>query len=197
MTLTPQETPQRYIISAPSEADSAALAAYIKETYATARHLITKPQEYHASAKLQREWIRMRLSNPLTTCLILRRESASKPTDPVLGMLDSWTDNRARVAHVTTFGMSLHPSIQGRGLGKALLGKFIQWISVHPVIEKIELHVHADNSKALALYEKMGFEREGCRQGAIRYEDGRIIDDIIMALWPKAAQPNTEAAQPK
>lgn len=58
----------------------------------------------------------------------------------------------------------------------------------HPKLQKIELHVHADNKAALQLYESMGFVHEGIRKRAIQYQDGRIVDDILMALWPKEIQ---------
>lgn len=45
----------------------------------------------------------------------------------------------------------------------------------------VELHVHADNLRAIALYEKVGFVREGMARGAIRI-DGRYIDSVLMAL---------------
>lgn len=70
------------------------------------------------------------------------------------------------------------------GIGKALLNHFIAWVKKHPTLERIELHVHSDNRSAITLYETTGFQLEGTRRSAVKYEDGRVVDDHIMALWP-------------
>ncbi|GHF25823.1 hypothetical protein GCM10017044_20820 [Kordiimonas sediminis] len=80
--------------------------------------------------------------------------------------------------------MSVADGARNQGIGSRLLGTFSDWVANHATLEKIELHVHADNAQAIALYEKHGFTVEGKRIGAIRYEDGRVIDDILMAKWP-------------
>lgn len=160
-------------------ADARALNRYIRETFATSRHLITRPEEYTTGPFKQRLWIAKKQTHALEVCFV------AADGRKIVGMLDSWTDRRKRVAHATCFAMSVAESHRGTGLGKTLLTYFIDWIKNHPSLTRIELHVHADNNAAIKLYESCGFEREGVRKGAVRYEDGRIVDDIIMALWPK------------
>jgi RimJ/RimL family protein N-acetyltransferase len=46
---------------------------------------------------------------------------------------------------------------------------------------RVELTVHADNARAIALYEKVGFETEGTLKDAVRI-DGRYKDLILMAI---------------
>ena len=46
---------------------------------------------------------------------------------------------------------------------------------------RVELDVYEDNARAIALYEKMGFAREGIVRRAARI-DGQFIDAISMAL---------------
>ncbi len=158
--------------------DAKALNAYVQMVFNTSKHLITSPDEFRLTPWKQRFWIARKLNSKSETCLL-----ACKNGD-IIGMLDNWTDRRARVRHVTTFAMSVHPEMRGQGVAKRLLSDFIGFVNEHPTLQKIELHVHADNKAAIGLYEGMGFTREGIRERSIRYQDGRVVDDILMALWP-------------
>jgi putative acetyltransferase len=42
--------------------------------------------------------------------------------------------------------------------------------------------VLAENTRAVALYESLGFAREGVRARFVRHPDGRYEDDLIMTL---------------
>ena len=47
-------------------------------------------------------------------------------------------------------------------------------------MRRIELHVHADNDRAIALYRKFGFELEGTHR-AYAIRDGVYVDSLSMA----------------
>lgn len=161
--------------------DARKLNAYVRHIFETSEHLITRPYEFRTGVFRQRMWIAGKAANPYEICLV-----AIDGTD-IVGMIDSWTDRRERVKHVTTFAMSVHPNWHSQGIGHKLLTSFIDWVRNNPRLEKIQLHVHADNEKALALYEKCGFEQEGVRQRAIRYNKNSFTDDILMAYWPNSS----------
>ena len=46
--------------------------------------------------------------------------------------------------------------------------------------EQLELGVYSDNSRAIHLYEKFGFERYGIQPRAFKLKDGTYRDEIIM-----------------
>jgi putative acetyltransferase len=47
-------------------------------------------------------------------------------------------------------------------------------------LKRLELSVYTDNIRAIALYERFGFEREGlCR--AYAWRDGAYVDSLAMA----------------
>jgi L-phenylalanine/L-methionine N-acetyltransferase len=157
--------------------DARKLNRYNRAIFTTSKHLITREQEYAIGPFRQRLWIAKKHANPVETCLV------AVSGKQIVGALDSWTDRRQRVAHVTCFAMSVHADARSQGIGTALLRTFTNWIKSHPNLTRIELHVHSDNATAIKLYENCGFKREGVRKAAVKYEDGRVIDDIIMALW--------------
>ena len=158
--------------------DARPLNHYIRHTFATAHHLITREDEFKMGLLRQRRWIARKKAHPLETCLLAIGD------DGIIGMLDSWCDARARVRHVTSFAMSVAEGHRRRGIGRSLLREFCAWVHNHDTLEKIELHVHSDNTAAIALYTDLGFTVEGRRARAVRYEDGREITDHLMALWP-------------
>lgn len=47
-------------------------------------------------------------------------------------------------------------------------------------LRRIELHVHADNERAIALYRKFGFEAEGTHR-AYAIRNGVYVDSLSMA----------------
>jgi len=80
-------------------------------------------------------------------------------------------------AHVGRLGIGLLPAVRGKGLGKALLDITIgaaERLDFH----RIELTVFSDNHRAMALYEKRGFVREGVMRRAARF--GREYRDVVL-----------------
>jgi len=85
-----------------------------------------------------------------------------------------------RRGHVGTIGMSVHDEFSGRGAGSALLGALIEQADRWLGLGRIELTVWSDNFRAIALYERFGFEREGLhRRYALRA--GEYVDALAMA----------------
>lgn len=90
---------------------------------------------------------------------------------------------QARLRHCAHIGIGIRPEGQGLGLGRAVMEELIWWATngQGTGITRLDLAVFADNTRAIRLYESLGFDHEGRRRNMIRYEDGRHIDDLIMA----------------
>jgi L-phenylalanine/L-methionine N-acetyltransferase len=85
-----------------------------------------------------------------------------------------------RRMHTRTLGLSVSPAWQGRGIGRKLLARLLDWSDNWAGVLRVELHVHADNDRALALYRSMGFVEEG-RHKAFGLKNGRYVDAFSMA----------------
>ena len=83
-------------------------------------------------------------------------------------------------SHVADLGLMVAAAHRRRGIGTALMLAAEEWASTAGV-SKLELHVFPHNSGAIALYEKLGYEREGLRRGQYASADGRMRDVILMA----------------
>jgi RimJ/RimL family protein N-acetyltransferase len=167
------------VIREAKSSDAAELNKYLKTVYSTSEHLITHPDEFTSNLIRQRSWISKRKSNPEEACFLALQDKK------IVAMLEARTDPRRRVKHCSCFAMSVAINQRGKRIGTKLLEYYIAWVKHHPTLTRIELHVHSDNKHAMKLYKRCGFELEGTRKGAVKYEDGRIVDDHIMALWPK------------
>jgi RimJ/RimL family protein N-acetyltransferase len=77
----------------------------------------------------------------------------------------------------------VHPSFQDKGLGKALLSNFLDLVeNNHGEILRIELLCGEINVKAIALFEKFGFIREGRFERRAKNSSETLKADIAM-VW--------------
>lgn len=85
-----------------------------------------------------------------------------------------------RRSHAGQFGLAVHDAYAGRGAGTALLAAVIDLADNWLNLKRLELSVYADNTRAIALYERFGFEREGLRR-AYAWRNGAHVDSVAMA----------------
>ena len=78
-------------------------------------------------------------------------------------------------------GMALLEGYRGIGIGSALMEAAIAWARAHE-LDKIALEVWPHNERAIALYEKFGFVREGYHPKEWRRRSGGAWDTISMGL---------------
>ena len=98
----------------------------------------------------------------------------------VIGSIGLHRDRPHRRSHVASLGMAVHDAYVGRGVGRALLAAVVDLAEKWWNIRRLELNVYADNHRAIALYERFGFEREGVHR-AYAWRDGAYVDSLSMA----------------
>lgn len=97
----------------------------------------------------------------------------------VVGWCDVTPPGREVMAHVGVLGMGLIPEWRGKGLGERLIRESLAAARRFGFL-RVELGVYATNTRAAALYRKVGFVEEGVRRSRIRI-DGVFLDEIMMA----------------
>jgi len=98
----------------------------------------------------------------------------------VVGWCDVIPKNPPVHAHSGVLGIGLLPAFRGRGNGFALIDATINDARSRGIV-RIELTVHADNARAIALYNKAGFKTEGLLKDAVLI-DSEYKDLILMAI---------------
>jgi len=87
-----------------------------------------------------------------------------------------WTDSVARLAR-----FAIAPDHRGKGLARPFLAEVFARLEEVGDFPRLELNVYTFNTPAIALYESMGFEREGIRRSSVRVGDARW-DTAIYAI---------------
>lgn len=87
-----------------------------------------------------------------------------------------------RFSHKVEFGVCILKGFWGYGIGKNLLKASIVWADSND-IKKIILNVLETNTRAIELYEMLGFEIEGILRNDRILSDGEYYDTIVMGRF--------------
>lgn len=89
---------------------------------------------------------------------------------------------RYRNSHIVYLGgVAIHPSFAGRGHGNKMMQEILNFVKGQNFL-RIELSVATLNEKAIRLYEKSGFEKEGVlRKFTYLKSEKRYTDEVLMA----------------
>lgn len=164
------------LILNPSAEDSSPLLLAMQRIIKESKHLLVQSDEFNVTVETQEKRIRDYNEHPDALYLI------AKVQNQIVGALDFKVAVRRRMAHQGMFAITMLPELKGKGLGRILITKLIEWARDNSRIETLRLEVHAKNENAFALYQKLGFKIEGREIRAIKLEDGTYDDVITMAL---------------
>jgi RimJ/RimL family protein N-acetyltransferase len=97
----------------------------------------------------------------------------------IIGRLSIARDAHPASDHVADVGLMVDRGHRRLGAGTALMVEAERWAR-QVGVRKIELHVFPYNEAAIALYEGLGYEREGFRRRHYR-RGAELVDAILMA----------------
>jgi RimJ/RimL family protein N-acetyltransferase len=95
----------------------------------------------------------------------------------IVGRLSLARDPHPASAHVADLGLMVARPHRRRGFGRALMEAAEAWAE-DAGVRKLELHVFPHNAPALALYERLGYRREGLRRR--HYRRGEAFVDVVL-----------------
>jgi len=91
-----------------------------------------------------------------------------------------FTRLKGRRGHTAICGIGVHDAYTGRGIGRAMMGELLDAADNWMNIMRMELTVFCDNTPAIRLYERFGFDTEGTIR-AFAFRDGQYADALMMA----------------
>ncbi len=170
------------IIRAPEPDDAAALTA-----------LYNMPGVRHGTLRI-----------PFTTVEFARRRIAER--GPNAHLLVAEEEGRlvaqgglirmsGRQSHVADLFVAVADDRAGQGIGAAMMAALLDLADNWLGLVRVELGVNIDNTPAIRLYERFGFEREGLSRASI-LRDGMLVDSYMMARLRDAPSRREKGADP-
>lgn len=91
----------------------------------------------------------------------------------------AWS-KQLKTRHRASVGIALLKEFWNQGIGTRLFQELIRIAEENEHILQMELDFVEGNSRARALYEKMGFRITGMKPNAIRFKDGTLLNEYSM-----------------
>jgi ribosomal protein S18 acetylase RimI-like enzyme len=161
-----------------SQTDADALETLYRETAAIPGGLAREASEITA------EYIRHNLSSALATGISYVAEHPADKTR-LVASIHAYKLQPKTFQHVLSeLTIAVHPLFQGQGLGRQIFSIFLQEVTQHhPDILRVELITRESNTRAIALYQQLGFEIEGRLKQRIHGIAGSKEADMPMAWF--------------
>ncbi len=185
-TITPRrlllDNGDTVVIRNPNRGDAAGFVEIMRSVASEGRYTLAEVDEVDWTIPIKRADIDEH--NQSAGYLALVAEGRGIP----VGFLEFENGGRRRTQHVGIFSIFISRDWRGKGVGSTLIKMLLDWATAHPVIEKVTLEAFATNKRAIALYEKFGFQVEGRCQRDIKVGGkvgGLYIDSLLMYKFVK------------
>jgi RimJ/RimL family protein N-acetyltransferase len=139
---------------------------------------IVEPEEFKETHESYRK--RIKRFNNLPGKLYLIAEHNKK----ILGLIqfDNFDHNKCK--HNGFLTIFIGRQWRGKGIGRLLMKELLEWAKQNNMIEKVSLSVFSTNFRAIKLYSKLGFRREGRCIKDLKIS-GKYADSILMYKFVK------------
>lgn len=165
-----------YTIRSASEEDAEQLSNVRLQIDGETENLDREPGEAFLDPAAFAELIRTDSEKPRNLFLVASVE------DRIVGFSRCEGISLKRLSHKVDFGVGVLQEFWGYGIGKHLLQASIDWADTNG-IAKISLNVLATNEKAIRLYQRLGFAREGVLKRDKMLSDGKFYDTVVMGRF--------------
>lgn len=164
------------ILRAPRASDAEDMIQYMKDTAAETPFVLRYPDEVTMTVEQEEHFIAAVNSSPADMMI------ACEVDGRIAGNCHLSFKTRRKNAHIGTIAIALRRDYWNQGIGTAMFREMIAAARAREGVTMLELEVIEGNSRARALYEKMGFRVVGIHPNAIRMEDGSLVSEFFMAL---------------
>lgn len=161
------------ILRSAEEKDAEFLLDFLKITAAETPFLLREPDEITLSIEQEQDFIKAKKDSENEILLIAEIEGKHIGNCSLMSV-----GGFRRYRHRCEIAIALYQEYCGLGIGKAMLEMLLD-IAKQVGYEQAELEVIANNKSAIALYEKLGFQKYGTFPNNMKYADGSYAD----AYW--------------
>ena len=161
------------LLRSAEEKDAEALIDYMKITAAETPFLLREPDEISLTIEQEQAFIKAKKDSENELLLIAETGGRHIGNASLMS-----AGGFKRYRHRCEIAIALYQEYCGLGIGKAMLEMILD-IAKKAGYEQAELEVIANNKPAIALYEKLGFQKYGTFPDNMKYADGSYVD----AYW--------------
>lgn len=161
------------ILRSAEEKDAEFLLDFLKITAAETPFLLREPDEITLSIEQEQDFIKAKKDSENEILLIAEIEGKHIGNCSLMSV-----GGFRRYRHRCEIAIALYQEYCGLGIGKAMLEMLLD-IAKQVGYEQAEFEVIANNKSAIALYEKLGFQKYGTFPNNMKYADGSYAD----AYW--------------
>lgn len=166
---------RKALIRNPKEEDIEGMLNYLRVSAEETEFILRYPEEcskytYEGEKKLFAEWEQS--ENDLALVCVVDGE--------VAGNCQVRINTNLKTKHRGSIGIALMKKYWNLGIGSIFFEEMIAFAKEKPGVTQLELEFVEGNTRARALYEKMGFRIYGVRPNAIKLKDGRLLNEYLM-----------------
>ena len=161
------------LLRSAKEEDAESLLSYMKKIYSETPYLIREPEEVTLTLEQEKNFIRERAEAKRDLLLLAFENGAHIGNCSISGLGDY-----SRYAHRCDLAIALYQKYCGGGIGKMVMEEALK-AARKMGYEQAELEVAAGNTRAVRLYESLGFGKYGTFPDNMKYKDGTYED----AYW--------------
>jgi RimJ/RimL family protein N-acetyltransferase len=173
---------RRWILRPARPTDARALSQLFTAVRNEGRWLVTPPSAVSESSEAF--WIGEMVRSDRNCALV------AEVNGDIVGNVLVSVDQSVVSDHVGTLSIAVASDWRDVGIGTALVQAALAWARQQR-LGKVALGVFPDNERAIAVYERVGFVREGLRRR--QYRSGADYrDEVLMAWFPDEAEPREE-----
>lgn len=163
------------VLRSPQTRDAEKLIEYMKKTAEESTFLLRYPEEVTTTVEDEVYFIRGMNESPDSFMMLAEVDGRLVGNCSVSAL-----GSRIRMKHRCNIAIALYEEFCGQGIGKEMMMRLLDEAK-NMGFEQAELEVVARNERAIALYQKLGFEQIGCIPRAMRHKDGSY-DELIMMV---------------
>jgi len=153
--------------------DAASMIHYLKQTGAETEFVLRYPEECTLSLKQEEQYLENLRSSDDQLMIVCTVE------DELAGSAQIYFYPQLKMKHRARIAIGLIQKYWGLGIGTAMFEEMIDAAKKRG-IRQLELDVIEGNTRAVALYKKMGFEQVAVKPNAILLKDGTMLDEWMM-----------------
>ena len=163
------------VLRTPEKADAEGLLAFFRAASGQTPSLISSSEEAWQMTKEREEaLIANAVFSPDKLMLVCEVDGE------IAGNCQITFNSKAKVRHRAEIGIGLVKKFWNLGIGTAMMNELIRAARANRWTEQIELSFIEGNSRARALYEKVGFRIAAVHPEAIKLADGTYLNEYFM-----------------